>query len=166
MGRAEMNAFLETADRQQVAASKRRDKFIERSLAKLVVKSDADAPMVASPSDKAAFERQAQLKHYRAFIAERRANLLQGKYRSEVSELLKILDTLAVVSASGLISFLAKCQWFLHADRTTRQDILSLISTGIARHRVQQGLAPFDDSIFDEPPTAFEIIRSNMQVFQ
>lgn len=161
-----LNAFEAVADHQMVHPAKVRDRARDKRLAKLVVQSDREGPMVASPSDKKMFEQQKLLAGYRRFLTERRQALLNGKYRSEVAELLKILDTLAVVSAPGLLSFLAKCQWFLHADRDTRRDILSLISVGICRHRVQQGLPPFDDSLphGDEQPTAFEIIRSNMQV--
>lgn len=156
------NPFLATADHQQNAYSKAKD----RRLANLVVKSEADAPMVASPADKAMFARSQQLRQYNKALTQRRLNLLAGPHGDQVRELLSIMDSLTPSSAPGLMSFLARFNWFLQADRNTRLDILSLISIGIARHRVREGLAPFDDSIpfNNEPPTAFEVIRSKFQV--
>lgn len=157
---AASNPFLSVADQQQNAWSKARD----RRMAKLVVKSEAEAPMVASPSDRAVQERSALLRQYNKALTQRRHDLLNGQHGAAVRDLLQIMDTLTPSSAPGLMSYLAKCNWFLHAERATRQDILSLIDIGICRHRVREGLAPFDDSLPGEPATAFEIIRSNMQV--
>jgi hypothetical protein len=154
------NPFLSVADAQQNAWSKARD----RRMAKLVIKSEAEAPMVASPSDRAVQERSALLRQYNKALTQRRHDLLNGKHGTQIKELLGLMDTLTPSSAPGLMSYLAKCNWFLHAERSTRQDILSLIDIGICRHRVREGLAPFDDSLPGEQPTAFEIIRSNMQV--
>jgi hypothetical protein len=159
-----MNPFEALADVQQNGASKARDRAAERRLAKLVVKSEADAPMVASPSEKAAYERSRQLRHYNKMLTQRRLDLLNGPQGVQIKGLLQLMDTLSPSSAPALMSFLAGCNWFLGCDRGTRQDILSLISIGIARHRVRNGLPPFDDSLIGEPPTAFEIIRSNFQV--
>lgn len=158
------NPFLTTADHQQNAYSKAKDRAAEKRLAKLVVKSEADAPMVASPADKATFARSQQLRQYNKALTQLRLDLLAGPHGDQVRELLSIMDSLTPSSAPGLMSFLARCNWFLQADRNTRLDILSLISIGIARHRVREGLAPFDDSIPGEPPTAFEVIRSKFQV--
>lgn len=159
-----MNPFEALADQQQNGASKARDRAAERRLAKLVVKSEAEAPMVASPSEKAAYERSRQLRHYNKMLTQRRLDLLSGSHGVQVKGLVQLIDSLSPSSAPALMSFLAQCNWFLGCDRGTRHDILSLISIGIARHRVRQGLAPFDDGLMDEPPTAFVIVRQNMQV--
>lgn len=159
-----MNPFEAIADTQQSAFSKARDRAAERRLAKLVVKSEADAPMVAAPSDKAGHERSQLLRHYNKAMTQRRLDLLNGPSGTQVKGLLQIMDSLSPSSAPALMSFLARCNWFLACERTTRQDILSLIDIGIVRHRIKQGLAPFDDSLMGESPTVFEVIRSNMQV--
>jgi len=159
-----MNAFTQLADQQQNAYSKARDRATEKRLAKLVVNSERDAPMVASPTDKAAHERQQLLRMFNKAMTQRRLDLLNGPLAEQVKGLLQILDSLEASSVPALTSYLAKCQWFLHAERPARMDILSIISMAIARHRVRNGLAPFDDSLPGEQPTAFEIIRSNMQV--
>ena len=156
------NPFEAVADRQQNAFSKAKDRAAERRLAKLVVQSERDAPMVASPQEKEQQERQQLLRQFNKAMTDRRKTLLQGKYRDEVGGLFQLLDTLNMHSAPGLMSYLAKCRWFQHCDYGTRFDILSIIDIAIVRHRVRSGLAPFDDSIDPEPPTAFQIIRREM----
>jgi hypothetical protein len=146
------------ADAQQNAYSKARD----RRMAKLVVKSQADAPMVASPQEKEQQERQQLLRQFNKAMTDRRRTLLEGKYRDEVRGLVQFLDTLDMNSAPGLMSYLAKCQWFQHCDYGTRFDILSVIDLAIVRFRVRSGQPPFDDSIDPEPPTAFQVIRHHM----
>lgn len=155
------NAFLALADSQQNAASKARDRGVERRMAKLVVKSEADAPMVASAADKQMFENSILLKRYRASLRERRQDLENGPYGREIRALLQLLDSLTATSAPALIEYVTKANWLLDADKGTRLDVLSIISTAIARLRVRNGLAPFDDSIpfSEEPPTAFQVIR-------
>lgn len=153
------NPFLQIADAQQNAASKARDRGRERRLAKLVVTSEADAPMVASPADKQMFEQSQQMKRYRAALRQRRDDLLAGPHGQEVKSLLQMLDSLSGSSAPALVQYVMKARWVRDADYNTRHDVLALVGTAIARFRVRNGLAPFDDSLWDEPPTAFEQIR-------
>ncbi len=162
MGGIEVNAFLQIADMQQNAASKAEDRAHERRLAKLVVKSDRDAPMVASPMEKEAWAKQQLLKNFNKAMTQRRVDLINGKYGDEVKGLLKVLDTLTESSAPALMSYLAKCQWFLHADYETRMNTLSVIHDFIIRFRIRSGLSPFDDPMWDEPPNAYLIIRKEM----
>lgn len=156
-----MNAFLTLADNQQNAASKARDRGRERRLEKLVVKSEADAPMVASASDKQMFENSVLLKNYRRHLKIRREDLLTGPHGREVGALLQLLESLSASSAPALVQYVMKAQWLIDADYNTRLDVLSLVGTAISRFRVRQGLPPFDDSIphMDEPPTAFQMVR-------
>lgn len=156
------NPFLDTADMQQNAFSKARDRAAEKRLAKLVVKSERDAPMVASPSEKATWEAQQLMKKYNAAIRQRRADLLAGPHGQWVSELLSVLADLSASTPEALIAFVERATWLHTADRSLRLDILSIISGEIANHRIRQGLAPFDDSLWDEPPTVFEIVRKTL----
>lgn len=155
------NAFLQIADQQQNAASKARDRGRERRLEKLVVKSESDAPMVASPSDKQLFENSQLLKNYRRHLRQREEELRQGPHGREVSSLLQLLETLSASSAPALVQYVMKARWLIEADYNTRLDVLSLVGTAIARFRVRNGLPPFDDSIpfIGEAPTAFQQIR-------
>lgn len=157
-----LNAFEQLANMQQTAASKAKDRATERRIAKLVVKSDRDAPMIASASEKEAWEKQQLLKAFNKAMTQRRLDLINGKYGDEVKGLLQILDSLTETSAPALMSYLAKCQWFLHADYETRMNTLSVIHDFIIRFRIRSGLSPFDDPIWDEPPNAYLIIRKEM----
>lgn len=155
------NAFLQIADAQQNAYSKSRDRAAARRLEKLVVKSEADAPMVAKAADKQAFENSQLLKRYRAALRQRRDDLLTGPHGKEVKSLIQLLENLTASSAGALITFITQARWLREADYHTRHDVLSIVGAEISRFRVRQGLPPFDDSIpfTDEPPTAFQIIR-------
>lgn len=157
-----MNPFEALANQQQNAASKARDRAAERRLAKLVVKSDADAPMVASPLDKERFENQELLKRFNKAMTQRRLDLLKSAHGKEIKGLLQILDSLTPSSPPALMSYLAKCQWFVNADYGTRHDILWVIDTAIMTFRIREGLSPFDDGLPGEPPTAFCIIRHHL----
>jgi len=157
-----MNPFEQIADQQQNAYSKARDRAAERRLAKLVVKSEADAPMVASAADKERFEKQELLKRFNKAMTARRKALLGGRWGHEVKGLFQILDSLTPSSPPALMSYLAKCQWFVNADYSTRHDILWVIDTAIMTFRIREGLSPFDDGLFDEPPTVFRICRHHL----
>lgn len=157
-----MNPFEAVADQQQNAYSKARDRAAEKRLAKLVVKSEADAPMVASPADKERFEKQALLRHFNKAMTQRRLDLLNGPHGREVKGLLQLLDSLTASSPPALMSYLAKCQWFVGADYSTRHDILWVIDTAITRFRVREGLSPFDDGVPGEAPTVFRIVRHHL----
>lgn len=156
-----MNAFLQVADSQQNAASKARDRGRERRLDKLVVKSEADAPMVASAADKQMFENSQLLKNYRRHLRVRREDLLAGPHGREVGALLQLLESISASSAGALVIYIERAGWLQQADADTKHGVLSLVGTAIARHRVRNGLSPFDDSVpyTDEPPTAFQKIR-------
>lgn len=157
-----MNPFEQVAEAQRHAASKAAERAKDRRLAKLEVKSERDAPMVASPAEKAQYERQQLLKHFNKQMTERRRDLLSGRHGVDVKGLLQILDSLADDSAPALFAYLAKCGWFASADYNTRFDILWLIDTCIVRFRVRAGLAPFDDALPGEPPTVFLTVRKQM----
>jgi hypothetical protein len=157
-----VNAFLSLADAQQTAASKRAEAGRERRLAKLVVKSERDAPMVASPAERAQFEKQQLNKQYTAAMTARKIALLTGRWAPQVQALVTLLDHMTLESASNLIGYVKDSPWLKKADRHERADILWLIDTAIVRLRVRNGLAPFDDGLFDEEPAAFIIIRNHL----
>lgn len=157
-----MNPFEALADQQQNTYSKARDRAAEKRLAKLVVKSDADAPMVASAADKDRYEQQQLLKHFNKAMTKRRLDLLKGKWGPEIKGLLQILDSLTPSSPPALMSYLTKCQWFVNADYGTRHDILWVIDSAIMAFRIREGLSPFDDGLLGEPATAFCIIRHHL----
>lgn len=155
-----MNAFEQLAHNQMGAASKARDRAADRRMSKLVVKSEADAPMVASPADKKMFEQAQQMKRYRAAVRQRRDDLLAGPYGANIRALEKLLNDLSGSSPIALVKYVQRAAWLRNAGDDTRHHVLSLVAEAIIRFRVRNGLSPFDDSLLDEPPTSFEQIRS------
>jgi hypothetical protein len=157
-----MNYFEALADTQQNAHSKARDRSAAKRLEKLVVKSDADAPMVPSATEKEQRERQQLLRQFNKAMTQRRVDLLKGPHAKEIKGLFQILDSMTASSAPALMSYLAKCQWFVSADYGTRHDILYVVDTSIMRFRIRQGLSPIDDGLPGEPPTVFCIVRHHL----
>ena len=159
MGGAEVNAnpFEQVANAQLSAAAKARHRGLEKRMAKLVVQSERDAPMVASPADKEAYEKSAQFRLYKKHFRERTATL---RSRPEFRSLFAILDDLNPSSPTALIAWAANVE----LQQADKHDVLAVIGDKIATFRIEQGLAPFDDSLpfTDEPPTAFQIIRFHL----
>jgi hypothetical protein len=132
-------------------STKARDKRI----AKLVVNSERDAPMVPSPSEKAIRETQNQYAQYEKTLrAEKKAFTESGKFNA----LLGILDHLSFDSATVLINHVQATDW-QQFSVDERHTALSIIDGAIMRLRIREGLAPFDDGAPYEPPTVFCIVR-------
>ncbi len=156
------NPFEQVADQQRTAASKARDRAAERRLAKLTLNSDADAPMKATAQEKEQREKQAQLRQWRAWHREESNTLLEGVFGREYQGLLLLLSTLTPDSAPALVKYVERCDWVQKLDRTGRQTVLSVIGDRIMKLRITHGLAPFDDSLPGEEPTAFELCRKHI----
>lgn len=154
-----LNAFEALADQQLTANSKARHRAVEKRMANLIAKSEADAPMVASPADKAMFEATVQFRNYRRWLKQREIELLSGPYATQLTELVLMLKSISAETAGSLVDWVEHADWLQQADYNIRQNTLAIIAEAIAVHRVRSGLAPFDDSIMGEPPTAFEQIR-------
>lgn len=161
-----MNHFEQLADRQMVAATKAKHKAAETRAAKReakVVFSDADAPMKLSEMEQQQADQSAQFRAYkRAKKAERVAVFEQRA--AEWAALSKVLRALTIDGADALIDFVASAAWLHEANHHTRQVALGVISNELIRVRRENGYPPIDDSLFDEPPTAFEIIREMLKV--
>lgn len=111
-------------------------------------------------ADKEQRDEQIQFKLYRKAHRAALTALLNNPFVGDkVSALMTYLKTLGPESAPALVDYIDHSEWLKRADEQVRQECLSIIATAIMRVRIQQGLAPFDDSIGDEPPTAFQRIR-------
>lgn len=157
-----MNPFEQLANSQLTAAAKRRHKDTERRASKSIVMSDADAPMKGMPMEEARDARSQQMAGYRRHKANERDDLCQGQYRREMTALVRLLKTLDMDSADRLTADIMAASWLKAADLDTRHAVLSMIADAILKLRVRNGMAPFDDAISDEPPTAFQVIRKEM----
>jgi len=118
----------------------------------------ADRRMAAELRKKEEKAEAEQLSLYKAWKREIRKEL-QLKHGKQLEALIKMLKNMTLDSADELVQFIEKADWLIQADAHSRVTVLSYIDDAIIRVRIQHGLSPFDDSLWDEPPTAFEIIR-------
>ena len=161
-----MNHFEQLADRQMVAAAKAKHKAAETRARKREVKvvmSDADAPMKLSELEQQQADQSKQFRLYRQ--AKRAERMVVFERRpAEWGALSKVLRALTIDTAETLLDYVEGAAWLHEADRRTRQVVLGVISSELIRVRLENGLSPMDDSIFDEEPTVFEIIRTVLKV--
>ena len=111
-------------------------------------------------ADKEQRDEQVQFKLYRrANRVALTALLANPVIGDKVSALVKFLKTLGPESAPTLVDYIDRSEWLKRAEQDVREQCLSIISNAIMKVRLQQGLPPFDDSLGDEPLTAFQRIR-------
>ena len=90
---------------------------------------------------------------------ERVEALLNGPYAGPASALLDFCK--AMTGPTALIDFIKTGPW-AGADADTRFEILALLDTLIVKRREKIGLAPFDDSLPQQQPNAFLILRARL----
>ena len=129
-----------------------------------VVQSEKDAPMKLSAMDQATAESSRQFRNYLRFKRAELREMLEGPDGKQWREMVKVLRSLTLTGAGQLTGYIRQQHWLRDADLHTRQVALSLIAGAIIKLRLENGYAPFDDSLFDEPPTVFQIIRSELRV--
>lgn len=153
-----MNAFLEIAEQQMSGAVKARHRAVE----KRKMRSDAEAPMITRGLDKE-MEEAAKLKsNYRAIKRQEKLDLLNGPHGKDVRGLIALIDSLTIGSGNALVEFIQNADWIQQADQKLKYAVLELAGVGIARLRIRHAMAPYDDSLPGEPPTAYEIIRKHL----
>ena len=95
---------------------------------------------------------------YRRWKREQRQSLLAGPWASDVRDLRRLLARLKLDGGDALVAFFEPDP-FANADADTRFIVLGLVAQSIIRVRLKAGLPFADDSLWGEPPTAFEQIR-------
>jgi len=148
------NPFEQLAQQQMVRAFKRKR-------AKLFA-SDRDAPLVPGEQDKKQRDQQRMYRNYRRHKRAEIRTLLEGQYRIPFLQLSRVLRKLTIEDSAALVAHVEQAQWMVDADRLTRYIVLGAISDRIVKLRIQNGYAPFDDSLPGELPTAFELIRNRL----
>jgi hypothetical protein len=119
--------------------------------------------MVLRGAEKQIAEDNAQFRRYRrAKAAEYRA-ALAGPNGELVKELHDALKKLTIDQTEILLNAVELYDWS-DVSLGSRYTIISMIDDAIVRLREQNGLAPFDDSIFDEDPTVFEICKTKLRI--
>ena len=128
-----------------------------------VVQSEKQAPMILRGAEKQIAEDNAQFRRYRRAKAAAYRTALEGPVRVLVKELHDALKQLDLGEPDLLIELVHETDW-QSIDKETRYTALSMIDDAIVRLREQNGLAPFDDALFDEDPTVFEICKARLGV--
>lgn len=158
------NPFEALAEVQQTAASKAKDRAAEKRRARAIATSDADAPMMPTAQEKARQEKQILAKQWKRWRREQSDIILEGPHAKDYRGLLILVNSLTPESAPALVRYIQHCEWLRRADRSISRTALTVIDDAITLLRVRHGLHPFDDSIPGETPTAFEIIRAELEV--
>jgi hypothetical protein len=157
------NPFEKLAEKQMVAATKAKHRAAEKRAAVKIIKSERDAPMKLSEMEQERADQAAQLRSYRAAKRAELQALLDGRHGMEWRQLIHELAGLTINDASSLPDYIADQKWLLEADHHARRTALYIIAGRLAGLRLENGYAPFDDSLPGEEPTAFEIVRKQLR---
>lgn len=159
------NSFERFAETQMVNATKAKHKAAEtreRKRQAHIALSEADAPMKLGPLEQKMEDSSRQMRLYRRFKRAELKALLEGVNEEQWRALVTFLRGLTIEDGDALITWV-RASWLPTADLETRYTALSLINDVIMRLRVRNGYSPMDDSLPGEPPTVFEIIRSELR---
>jgi hypothetical protein len=143
-----VNVFLDLAERQTPAPVKARRRATETRRARA--------------QEKALAERDAQFRHWKHKHREQLDVALAGPHGDALARLVAFLDAMTVESASTLIECVRAGAWH-SADADTRFLVLHLVGAAIVRLREQNGMPPFDDPLFDQPPNVFLVLREMLR---
>jgi hypothetical protein len=140
-----MNAFLDYAEKQTPAAVKARQRATEKR-------------RVTKAEEKALAEHDYLFRLWKKWRRERLEALLTGPHGAAAQELVAFLKTMKLEDGARLVEFVRVAGWE-RVDADTKFEVLSLINATITALRERAGLAPIDDPLPHEQPTAFLIIR-------
>lgn len=128
-----------------------------------VVRSDADAPMKPTAIEQAHRDKSAQMRLYREHQREELDVARKGEFGDDIHELEKFIRRMTIDSGVELVDRIARSR-LPTADIYTRRVAMRLVGDACERLRVQNDLAPFDDSLPGEDPTVFEQCRMELGV--
>lgn len=103
-------------------------------------------------------------RQWRRWRKKRLQALLDGPFGKDVRGLIRFMDTMTLSSAPAFLKVVTEATWAKEMSLNERHELLSVISARITKLRLKEGLPPFDDALFDEPPKAFEIIKEYLGV--
>jgi hypothetical protein len=119
--------------------------------------------MVLRGAEKQIAEDNAQFRRYNRAKAAAYRTALEGPSGGLVKRLHDELKHLDIEHPDWFVALVYAVDWKL-VDQETCYTVLSMIDDAIVRLREQNGLAPFDDALFDEDPTVFGICRVKIGV--
>ena len=146
------NPFEALADRQLTAPVKARMRASEKR-----------AAMKPTPQEQESINQQRQVRMYRRW---KRSQIREFAERNPqvFRDLRRLLRHQTLHNAELTLRF-SRCHLRQLKSFHDRAMALGMIGTAIARLRIRNGLPPFDDSLPDELPTVFEIIRAELDCF-
>lgn len=142
-----------------ISPKQKKREAIERS--PRVVQNEKQAPIVLRGAEKQIAEDNAQFRRYNRAKAAAYRTALEGPSGDFIKQLHNTLKKIDLKQADPLILLVHSMSTI---DQESRYVALSMIDDAIVRLREQNGLAPFDDSLFDEEPTVFQICKSILGV--
>jgi hypothetical protein len=152
------NYFEALAQQQMISATKRRHEAAEKRS-----KTDHAAPLKPSALEQEQLDKNTQLKLWRAYHRDEVNAVINGPYREQWREMVKVVKAMTIENPSAIVDYVQKSQWLRAADMQTRRVVLSMIARAIIQLREINGYPPIDDSLPGEEPTAFEIIRNELR---
>jgi hypothetical protein len=140
-----MNAFIDAAERQLTAPTKRRLQAAEKR--------------AREKRNKALRERDQQFQLWQKWHRKQCEALLAGPHHAPANTLIEFLKDMTLEQGAELIEIVERGPW-RDSDVDTRYQVLRLIDHHIAHIRECAGLAPFNDALpfSHEPGTVFQIL--------
>ncbi|MEY9235360.1 hypothetical protein ABIF78_007683 [Bradyrhizobium japonicum] len=154
----DLDPFEQAANEAMTFTAKRRASKVK------VVQSEDDAPMKLGPQEQKLADQSRQMRRYHAWKRDQYEQLLRGPQGEQWRALRRVLKHMTIADAAQLVEYVRQQGWLLYANLHMRQVALSLIADAIIKLRIQNGYSPMDDSLPGEPPTVFEILRSELRV--
>lgn len=102
-----------------------------------------------------------------AYNRDRRARidaLCEGPQGEQIKEFLRFLRRMDLSSGRELMSRVVAAEWVHDLDDNDKGLLLSIVSGGIRLMRERNGLTPFDDPLWDQPPNVFHQIKATWGV--
>lgn len=94
-----------------------------------------------------------------AYLRERRKRidaLCKGEHGAAVKELIRFMRGMTLRSGKELLARIQAADWAQAMEDDDRHLLLSIIGGAIRLMREREGLTPFDDPMFDQPPNVFQ----------
>ena len=147
------NPFAEYAERNKPAWKKRKEAAAEKRKLNFHQQKAVN---------KALADRDLLFRLWKKWKKEITSQALEGPYEEQINNLINYLRSLTSDTDHNLVAFVGQGPW-LGVSEDIRQLVLSLIGARLAQLREEKDLPPFNDSLFDEPPTVFELIRNKFR---
>ena len=101
------------------------------------------------------------MRAWKRWHREKLDEALAGPHAVIATQVVEFLKTMTPASANALLQLMRSHSWE-HVDPSVRLVLLHETNDAITRLREKNGMAPIDDALPGERPTAFQLIRTIM----